>query len=324
MPVEFAFIGAGGIATQHLDHIEDHDEATVVAVCDIDEDVAAEAAEPFDAETYTDHEALYEAGGFDAVVIAVPPFAHEDQEKLAAEHGVDLFVEKPLALDAETARENEEAIENADIISQVGHMARYADSVQRAHELIDDRTLAMVDGHWWSGLPGDSDHWWRRKELSGGQIIEQATHTYDIVRYFAGDVDTVRAAGAQKVHTDAIDFDDATSATMTHEDGTVSTVTATSTGDQDSAHEVQLIGDGFSLHIDLWGDTLSGAVDGEEVDFEGESGTYAPEMDAFIEAVQTRDDSGLHSPYKDARKTFETTLAVDRALDSGEPEEVGE
>lgn len=324
MPVEFAFIGAGGIAQQHLDHIEDHDDATVVAVCDVDEEVAEAAAEPFDADTYTNHEELYEEGGFDAVVIAIPPFAHEDQERLAAEHGVDLFVEKPLALDSETARENQAAIEDADIVSQVGHMARYSDSVQRARELVGDRTLAMVDGHWWSGLPGDEDHWWRRKDLSGGQIIEQATHTYDIVRYFAGDVDTVRAAGGQTVHTDAIDFEDATSTTMTHEDGTVSTVTATSTGDEDSAHEVQLIGDGFSLHIDLWGDTLSGAVEGEEIDFEGEGDTYGPEMDAFIEAVQTGDDSSLHSPYSDARKTFETTLAVDRALDSGEPEEVRE
>ena len=322
MPVEFAFVGAGGIASRHLAHLEDHPDASVVAVCDIVEEVAERAAEPHGAAAYTDYRDLFEEESFDAVVVAVPPFAHEDQELLAAEHGVDLFVEKPLALDSETAERNAKAIAEADVLTQVGHMDRYSEAVRRAEELIGDRTLALVDARWWCGVPGDEDHWWRVKAKSGGQIVEQATHTYDLVRHFAGDVETVYAAGGRRVRVEELDFEDATSATMTHENGVTSHVSATSaspSGDRG----FQLVGDGFQLSLDPGAGTLSGVVDGEEIDFQGSAERYEPEMDAFVEAVRTRDDSGLRSPYTDARKTFETTLAAERSLRSGEAEEVG-
>ena len=322
MPVEFAFVGAGGIASRHLRYLEDCQGASVVAVCDIVEEVAERAAEPHGAAAYTDYRDLFEEESFDAVVVAVPPFAHEDQELLAAEHGVDLFVEKPLALNGETAERFEAAVGESGILTQVGHMDRYSEAVERSKELIGDRTLALVDARWWCGVPGNEDHWWRVKAKSGGQIVEQATHTYDLVRYFAGDVETVYATGGQRVRVDELDFEDSSSASMKHENGVTSHVSATSaspSGDRG----FRLVGDGFQLSLDPGAGTLSGVVDGEEIDFEGSEERYEPEMDAFIEAVETRDDSGLLSPYADARKTFETTLAADRSLRTGEPEEVG-
>lgn len=323
MTVELAFIGAGGIASIHLDNLESNERADVVAVCDIDDERATAAAETHGAAAFTDHHEMYEEASFDAVVVGIPPFAHEDQERLAVEHGADLFVEKPLALDSETVRENAEAIAVSDRFAQVGHMVRYADSVQRAKELIGDRTVALVDGHWWCGIPGEADHWWRKKDLSGGQVVEQATHTYDAVRYFAGDVESVSAVGGKEVYDEELDFEDSTSASMRHETGAVSHVSATSTSARFS-HGLSLTGEGFSLELDIGADSLVGTVDGEEIAFEGDGDTYGTEIEAFIEAVETRDESLLRSPYDDARKTFETTLAVERALETGEPQRVTE
>lgn len=323
MTVQLAFIGAGGIASVHLDNLKSNERADVVAVCDIDEERATAAAETHGATAFTDHHEMYEEATFDAVVVGIPPFAHEDQERLAIEHGADLFVEKPLALDSDTVRENAEAIAASDRLVQVGHMVRYADSVQRAKELVGDRTVALVDAHWWCGIPGDADHWWRRKELSGGQVVEQATHTYDAVRYFAGDVESVTAVGGKEVYEEELDFEDSTSASMRHDTGAVSHVSATSTSERFS-HGLRLTGEGFSLELDIGADTLVGSVDGEEVDFEGDGDTYGPEIAAFVEAVETRDESLLRSSYDDARRTFETTLAVERALETGEPQRVTE
>lgn len=323
MTVRLAFIGAGGIASRHLNYLETDDRAAVVAVCDIDSETATASAEPHDAAVFTDHREMYSDAAFDAVVIGIPPFAHEDQEMLAVEHGVDLFVEKPLALTSKRARENATAIETSNILTQVGHMTRYADSVQRATELIDGRTIALVDGHWWCGIPGDPDHWWRQKDFSGGQVVEQATHIYDIVRYFAGNVDVLSAVGGTQIHADELDFEDSTSASMRHTTGVISQISATSTSSRFS-HKLQLTGEGFSLELDLGADTLVGTVDDEEINFEGDNDMYDTEMDAFIKAVETGDESYLRSPYSDARKTFETTLAVERALETGEPQQVVE
>ena len=319
MTVDIGFIGAGGIASTHLRNLESREHGNVVAICDIDADVAETAAKPHDAATFTDFSTMYETVDLDAVFICVPPFAHGAAELEAVERGIHLLVEKPLALDAETGREIEAAIEEAGVLSQVGHMTRYADVVERATELIGDAQLALIDGHWWGGVPGTA--WWRVFEQSGGQVVEQATHTYDIVRYFAGDVAEVRAAGSQEVVTDVIDFEDATSATMTHADGTTSHVSATSASPE-SKHGVQLIGDGISLALDFRANTLTGVVDGEDIEYEGSGATYAPELDAFLEAVETGDGSDLRSPYRDARQTFEATLAVNESMTSGAPVDV--
>ncbi|RDZ59711.1 gfo/Idh/MocA family oxidoreductase, partial [Haloferax sp. Atlit-12N] len=174
MSVRTAFIGAGGIASVHLSNIKASDLGDVVAICDIDSTVAERTAETHDAAAFTDAEALFEEMEFDAVVVSVPPFAHGEAERLAAEYGTHLFVEKPLGLDRTTAETIDTAIAETDIITQVGHMNRYADIVERAVELIDDRQVALINGHWYDGVADAA--WWRKKAQSGGQVVEQSTH----------------------------------------------------------------------------------------------------------------------------------------------------
>jgi len=313
MCVDIAFIGAGGIASKHLGHFEDNDRANVVAVCDIDEDAADEWAAAHDATAYYDWEDLYDGADFEAVFVCVPPFAHEGQELRAAREGIHLFVEKPLGLGRDYAREVRDAVEAAGILTQVGHHMRYLESVQRARELIGDRTTATIYGQWVGGVPGGEGHWWREQALSGGQVVEQSTHIFDLVRYFGGDVERVTAEGDLRVRGEVLDFPDAVSATLRHEDGLPSQV-MTSSASPSGDNGVTLVGDGF--HLDVSGNTCEGVVDGEEVDFEGDDDGHHTEVDAFVEAVAEDDPGRLRSPYGDAIHTFATTLAVTEAVDA--------
>lgn len=330
MTIELAFIGAGGIASIHLARIEATDNADVVAVCDIDEERAHEAAAPWDAAVFTNHEVMFAEAAFDAVFVCLPPFAHTNQELLAAEHGVDLFVEKPLGLSHEYAREVCDAVVEAGIVTQVGHMNRYTDIVERADELLDNRTVALADGRWFGGVPGTA--WWREKARSGGQTIEQAIHVYDLVRQFAGDAESVSATGGQAVVTDAIDFADSTTASIQHVNGTVGHVSASSaspTGDVG----LTVVGEDAYLDLDVSNGALRGRIDGEEVnhenqasvrwnDYQGGNDAFRKELDDFLDAVQTGDPDRPRSPYADALRSFELTLAVNEALETGMPVEV--
>ncbi|WP_101294242.1 Gfo/Idh/MocA family protein [Halegenticoccus soli] len=319
MTVALAFIGAGGIASIHLGNLEARDDVDVVAVCDVAEEAARRAAEPHGASVYTDHRELLEAEDPDAVFVAIPPFAHTDQEVLAAERGFDLFVEKPIGLRTETADEVEAAIEDAGVVSQVGHMLRYADAVEKARELIGDRDVALVDGRWVGGVPGAS--WWGIKEKSGGQVVEQTAHVFDLVRYFGGEVESVRAVGGKRVVGDEIDFEDAVSATMKHQNGTVSHVSTSAASPGDDVG-LLLVGDGFHLELSFgFADgsppestsSLEGVVDGEEIEFESEGCAWRSEVDAFVEAVKAG-GGDVRSAYADARRTFDLTLAVNEAI----------
>jgi predicted dehydrogenase len=62
----------------------------------------------------------------------------------------------------------------------------------------------MVMGYWMGGLPGA--YWWRRLEMSGGQIVEQTTHIFDLARYLVGDIVRVSAATALRALHDVPDL----------------------------------------------------------------------------------------------------------------------
>jgi predicted dehydrogenase len=316
--MRLAFIGAGGIATDYLESLDVIDGADVVAVCDLVEERAEEAAAPRDADVFTDHRELYDRADFDAVVVCIPPFAHTDQELLAVEHGVDLFVAKPVALTAEKAAEVEAAVEDSDVITQAGYMWRYADVVERAAELLDGREIGMIDGQVWVGVPPAS--WWGEGDRSGGQIVEQATHIYDLVRYFGGDVERVYAEGDHRLDAD-VDFEDVVSATMRHEDGTVAHVSNTC-GAPDGRFDVHLFAEDARLHLRCIDNELSGVIDGEEVRYGGERDGYTRQLEAFLAACRERDPSLVRSDYGDATETLRTTLAATRSLRTNEPETV--
>ena len=308
---EIGFIGVGGRAQSHLNTVAASDIATVTAVCDVDETRVAAVATEYQATEYTDHEAMYAAeADLDAVFVCLPPFAHTDQETMAAERGIDLFVEKPLARTMEPARTILDAIEANDIIGAVGYQLRYADATTRAAELLGDRAVGLVEGEYKSGVPGGPEHWWQVYERSGGQVIEQATHIYDLLRLFGGEPSAVQAIGGHEL-VDKIDFEDVVSANITLEDGTVGHITSTSASPE-HASGIEIIA--ADARLELSGNTLSGTVDGDPVDFEGENDATRTAGEAFLTAVDTGDPSTVRSTYADAFRTFALTLAVEESL----------
>jgi len=311
--VRVGFIGAGGRATTHLDNLETIDGADVVAVCDIDETAAQEGAEPHDAAVYTDHERMYEAATLDAVFINLPPFAHDDQETMAAERGIDLFVEKPIALSNGTAAEIRSAIEDNGVISQVGYQRRYADATHELVDVLAGRPIGLIESWFkWSSYRSD---WWAEYERSGGQVVEQATHNYDLVRLLAGDVEEVSAYGSHRI-VDAIDFEDCVTANMRHDSGAVSNLINT-TAASDGGTGTEVIAEDAHLH--LGGNSFEGIVDGEEVAYEGENDPSREMVERFVEAIESGDDSLVNTPYADAVRSLSATLAVNESLETGEP-----
>ncbi|MGH3665732.1 MAG: Gfo/Idh/MocA family protein [Egibacteraceae bacterium] len=91
-------IGAGAWGRIHLDVIRRRPDAVVAAVCDIDGDVAARAAEQSGGvPPYTDHEAMLDGEPLDAVTIVTPEHAHHAPTVAAARRGVHVLCEKPMA-----------------------------------------------------------------------------------------------------------------------------------------------------------------------------------------------------------------------------------
>ncbi|WP_224270877.1 Gfo/Idh/MocA family protein [Haloprofundus salinisoli] len=335
MTLSVGFVGAGGIASVHLETLDDALETgltdrnggsldvELTAVADVDETRAREAAVPRDAEAYTDGVELIESESLDALVVAVPPFAHGEYERTAAEYSIDLFVEKPVDLTVDAARETARRVADSGILAQVGYVCRYAGITERALELLNGRRIGHIDSTYW--VPAPDTGWWYERARSGGQIVEQSTHVYDLHRYLAGEVTSATGSGTDGLLVDAVDFQDATSVTLDHESGAVSHVSSTC-GSPDSRFEVRIAAEDAYLELDYFGYTLSGTVDGEPVRYEADGDWYRREFEAFLRAAAGRDgvrtDTServdVRSTFDDAVETLELTLAAREAAETGE------
>jgi myo-inositol 2-dehydrogenase/D-chiro-inositol 1-dehydrogenase len=314
-----AVIGAGKMATTLMDCLDGIDGVELTAVCDIDREAAEREANPQGAAVFTDHEELFELLEFDVLFLAIPPFAYTNQPTLAAERGIDLFVEKPVGLTPEYAREIETTLATHDVVTSSGYVFRYDRITERAMDLIDGRTVSLLDGRYWNGLLASS--WGNEMDRSGGDINVRATHVYDLIRYVGGDVARVSAAGSTRIGVSEIDYADSVTATMEHENGIVSHVSSSVTVPTWTV-ELDIIGDGFELHLDYTNQTLTGTIDGTPVDFDGSCNRYQREVEEFITACKTDDQQRVRSSYADATRTLELNWAVINSLESGHPVEL--
>jgi predicted dehydrogenase len=311
--MDVGFIGVGGIAGNYLNSLERIDGVRVSAVCDIDEGRAQAVSDRFGSRTYHDHTRMLDQEELGALFIAVPPFAHTDQEIQAAERGIPIFIAKPVAMDLDTAGRALAAIRSNDVTTGVGYMWRHSDLTDRARSLLGDRRVGMVIGSVHVNTPGTA--WWRVYGQSGGQIVEQSTHIYDLARYFCGEAAQAHGWGGADLNPH-IDFDDVTSVNIRFENGAVGAMTSTSNV-RTGKYMLELIGDDFHLSLNYGGNAMAGHVGEEQVDFTAEESGYYIQVERFVEAVRTGDRSLIRSDYADAARSLALTLAANETLSTG-------
>lgn len=101
--VRIGIVGAGLRGSMFANALQQVPEIEVVGAAEPSERVASTWAAAFDRPTYATAEQLYDAERLDAAIIATPDFAHEQPAVAAAQRGIHLLVEKPLATTMEAA-----------------------------------------------------------------------------------------------------------------------------------------------------------------------------------------------------------------------------
>ena len=120
--VRLGFIGVANRGGQLLSAFLTHDDAEVVALCDVHRPTLAKAAARLDgkAATYGDFRKLIDRDDLDAVVIATPDHWHAVQTIAACDAGKDVYVEKPMSITVVEGRRMVEAARRNDRVVQVG------------------------------------------------------------------------------------------------------------------------------------------------------------------------------------------------------------
>lgn len=320
--VKIGFIGCGGNANGHMNQLSGLEGARIVAVCDVQLDRAQSAAEKHNAQAYTVHRALLERDDLDAVYLSLPVFVHGQPELDVIARGLPFFVEKPVALNMDIACEIEAAVTKANLITCVGYQLRYLGSTRIMRALLQDIPLNMVVGKYWCGTGrGDPGAWLRQMNKSGGQLVEQSTHTIDMMRYLGGEVETVYAMQANRVLKDT-DCPDTNSVAIQFKSDTIGALTATWAYDPGDWSQANVLDIFYEAQLLNWNPSrVSVRESGEWV----EKTAPGPTIDEiFVEAVRSGDAGNILSPYSDAVKTLAISLAANRSAQENRPVPVAE
>ncbi|MEH7096533.1 Gfo/Idh/MocA family protein [Neobacillus vireti] len=317
--INVGFIGVGGIAAKHLENISKNEHASIVAVCDINPDRVREVGEQYGVPSYVNVDDMLQNESLHALFVCVPPFAHGLIEEKAASRGIHLMVEKPVGLDLPMVRAKEKAISDSDIICSTGYCLRYLDTVAKAKEYLTGKQIAMIRAHYLTKFVPTP--WYRKMSLSGGQLVEQTTHTVDLIRYLGGDFRTVYTNSALNVMNDIPDIDipDVTSVNFMMESGAVGNLSSTfiqadhQTGIEIMGRDFRVIIDGTSLHV---------IEKDNKVTFESEIDFYEEQDNAFIEAIRFNKKELILAPYSEAVKTLAVTLAANHSGETGQPKQL--
>jgi len=318
--VKVAVLGGGWFGPFHVDNLHKMEGVEVVALATSRPKALEEFAKKApSARTYLDHASLIKAeSGLDALIACVPPDQHGDLELLAARHGVNLYMEKPLGVSLEEVRKAERAIKDSGIICSVGYQTRYNPILDQMKDCISRNKVGLVTATWLGTMPPTP--WWRVKARSGGQLAEQFTHVIDVLRYLFGDVKTVYSSARKGLITGVPNYDveDCSASVFTFESGLLANLSCGCFLDGskvDSKVGFEIFMDGAKAEYSWdtcasWGSRQMSSVARFGNDF------HYPALHTFIEAVRSKDPSKIRSSYPDAVKTFRSTYAANLSMES--------
>ena len=320
--VKIAIIGCGGIANWHLGRIKDFPDVEFVGFCDIiPERADAMVEKTGQGKRYDNFIEMFDEGKPDALYICVPPAEHGAIELEAIKRGIHLLIQKPISTDVNLAEAINAAIEKAGIITSVGFQDRYLDIGENIKEYIKGREIGLVNGAWVGGIPGVL--WWRKRSTSGGQIVEQNIHLFDMLRYYIGEPATVYCAAGKGIvkpgpDLEGYDVEDYSAACVTFKNGIVANIF---TGDYLQGGADFKLGLTFYAKDATIDYRLRDSVTLHDKDGETVVKTQIDQGIAldrtFIDAVKSGDASLIRSPYSDALKTLKFTLACNESIDTG-------
>jgi predicted dehydrogenase len=206
--LKFALIGTGGIAQTYAQAFQASSCCELIAVADVNEDSAKAFAEPFGAKSFSDYKNLAENAEFDAVIISTPPNTHREIAMYFMNRGKHILCEKPLCLTVSEAKSMIETAENTGVVFTMATKFRYCEDVVKAKAILASGVLGEIVQfeNAFTAKVDMSKRWNSDFEISGGGVLmDNGTHSVDIIRYFLGSITDVLAletSGTQNLSVD--------------------------------------------------------------------------------------------------------------------------
>jgi predicted dehydrogenase len=241
-----ALIGLGDISAVHLAALANTGSARLIAVCDID--LARRSVQPDAMAFYTDYHKLLTNEKPDVVHICLPHYLHYQVARDAAEAGCNIFAEKPLAItyaDGLKFAQLEDqyhvhiniCLQNrlnpaSEALIDALKSGEYGDLVGVRGVVAWKRTKAYYEAKPWRG---------DMRQAGGGNMINQALHTLDLMQYFMQSKITRVKGCVTQLLDYGINVEDTVSAFITFENGATGLFTGSNANCIDVPAEIEVV-----------------------------------------------------------------------------------
>lgn len=270
-------IGLGAVSNNHIKSLLLNPHVQIVALADIKQERLIQKKEENNLECtlYTDYQQMILSENLDSVHIMTPHYLHAPMTVFALEHGVDVFLEKPVGISLSDVEAICDAEKRTGKQVCVCFQNRFSLATLKAKELVDadggaqsayvsvawNRSEAYYKGSDWRGF---------YKTEGGGVMINQAIHSIDLACQFLGKPQSLKATVHNHHLGGIIEVEDTAEGVIEFEGGKSAvffTTTAFVGGDYTS-----LFLKTAKRSIEIRGDKL--LLDGEAVEIEEESIPY--------------------------------------------------
>ncbi len=225
--VKIGLIGCGIISSLHVEAIDNIEGAVIAAACDISEERLASVVDATGAAGYTDYKKMVEECELDLVVITLPHALHNPATCFCAEHGLDIFLEKPFGISVSDCQEMIDCCKKNGVMLWVGHPQSYSTLNQFAKKLLDSgkygSLVSITETRTTHYFSDSRPRWFLDRNMSGGGImINLGAHSLDKLKYFTGSK-VEKICG--QVHTpDGASVEDSAQAFVVMENGVSATL----------------------------------------------------------------------------------------------------
>jgi len=234
-------------------------------VCDLDEDRARSFGETYGVPWFTSLDGMTASMPLDAASVCTPSGDHATSTVLAANRGLHVIVEKPMALTLQDADSMILACAEKQVKLFVVKQNRFNRPIELVRKAIVDNRLGKIvmgtvrvrwcrDDSYYS-----QDAWRGTWAQDGGVLANQASHHIDILEWMLGDVASVYAVG--KTALSDIEVEDTAAAILKFTSGAIGIIEATTaTRPKDLEGSLSILGEkgsivvnGFALNrLETW------------------------------------------------------------------------
>ena len=218
-------VGAGFVAeAYHLPVQRTVERVETVAICDVNTALAEQQADAFDVPAvYGDLAEMIDKESLDLISVCVPPTLHLQVTKAAAEAGVNVICEKPMAATPEDVAEMVNVVENTGIKFMIAENFWWYPDLVDAKARIDDGEIGDLFHVRIEEFINDIDPTYRRYN-ERFLIFEQDVHYIDVLRHLIGtEVERVHAL-ARKIPTQDIAGENLAVITMEFDNGVIAQI----------------------------------------------------------------------------------------------------